>query len=56
MAVFLPGRAGLTSGTVTPTEILYVSNNGNIMPVKAALKVLATGWEPWQTIPTVLPG
>ena len=50
MAVFLPGRGGVTSGTVTPTEIPHVSDNGNIMRVRAALKALATGWDPRQTI------
>ena len=40
MAVFLPGRGGVTRGTVNPTEIPYVSDNRNIMRVRAALKAL----------------
>ena len=51
MAVFLLGQDEVTSGTVTPTEIPHVSDNGNIMRVRAALKALAMGWNPWQTIP-----
>ena len=49
--MFLPGRDGATSGTVTHTEIPHVSNNAKIMRVRAALKALATGLDPWQTIP-----
>ena len=51
MAVFLLGRGGVTSGTVvTPlTEIPHVSYNWNIMRVRAALRALATGWDPRQT-------
>ena len=51
MVVFLPGWGGVLSGTVTPTEIPHVSDNGNIMQVRAALKALATEWDSRQTIP-----
>ena len=55
MAVFQPGLDGITSGTVTLTEIPHVSDNGNIMPVRAALKTLAMGWDPQQTISLCAP-
>ena len=38
MVVFLPGQGGITSGTVTPTEIPHVCDNRNIMRVRASLK------------------
>ena len=49
--LFLPGWGEVTSGTVTSTEKSHVSDNGNIMRVRAALKPLAMEWNPWQTIP-----
>jgi len=42
MAVILPAQGGATVGTVVPTEMLHVSNNGFIMRTRAALKALAT--------------
>ena len=50
MTVFLPVRGGVTIGTVTPTEIPYVSDNGNIMRVRAVLKTLAMAWDSRQTV------
>ena len=40
MAVFLSGRGGVTSGTINPAQIPYVSDNRNITRVRAALKAL----------------
>ena len=40
MAVCLPGWGGVTSGTVNPPELPSVSDNRNIMQVRAALKAL----------------
>ena len=44
------GRREVINGTVNPTKIPHVFYNWNIMLVSAALKSLATGWDPRQTI------
>ena len=55
MVVFLPGQGRVTSGTVTPTEIPHVSDNGNIMQVRAALKKSNHGVGSTANNPPVLP-
>ena len=45
LLVFLPRRGWVTNDIVNPTEIPHVSDNRNIVRVRAALKALATWWQ-----------